>query len=259
MTTGLHASASRRGAGPARRRPVAWILAVLLGLAIAVVAVSPYLLHSLDDLARSDGVLARVYAGQPLWVRAAFYAHVVGGGTALVLVPWQFSDRWRGDPGRRRGRRRHHVAGRTAVVAAVLAGIAGLIIAPHNSAGPTGFVGFSMLAAVWSFSAWKTYRTAVTRDLSGHRAWAMRTFALTFAAVTLRLWLGVLVGVETVLLGRTGEDAFRAAYVFVPFLCWVPNLVVAELLVRRRRPLVDPPAPEPRGGGFPDAAGTRHG
>ena len=57
--------------------------------------------------------------------------------------------------------------------------------------------------------------------------------ALTYAAVTLRLWLGVLVPL-------TGE--FRTAYVFVPFLAWVPNLVVAELILRRQARPVPAPA-----------------
>jgi hypothetical protein len=47
---------------------------------------------------------------------------------------------------------------------------------------------------------------------------------MTYAAVTLRLWLFALIP----LLGD-----FRSAYLLVPFLCWVPNLVVVELLLRR--------------------------
>ena len=47
---------------------------------------------------------------------------------------------------------------------------------------------------------------------------------MTYAAVTLRLWLLALIP----LLGD-----FHSAYLLVPFLCWVPNLVVVELLLRR--------------------------
>ena len=54
----------------------------------------------------------------------------------------------------------------------------------------------------------------------------LRAFALTYAAVTLRLWLIALIP----LLGD-----FSSAYAVVPFLCWVPNLVVVELLLRRSR------------------------
>ena len=50
---------------------------------------------------------------------------------------------------------------------------------------------------------------------------------IAYAAVTLRLWLVVLIPL-------LGGDFLRA-YVIVPFLCWVPNLAIVELLLRRGR------------------------
>jgi hypothetical protein len=60
----------------------------------------------------------------------------------------------------------------------------------------------------------------------------VRAFALTYAAVTLRLWLVALMGTQ-VAAGVDQVIAFDRAYVVVPFLCWVPNLLVAELYLRR--------------------------
>jgi len=48
--------------------------------------------------------------------------------------------------------------------------------------------------------------------------------ALTFAAVTLRLYLPVL----------GGTLGFETGYPIVAWLCWVPNLIVAEWILRRR-------------------------
>ena len=53
----------------------------------------------------------------------------------------------------------------------------------------------------------------------------VRSFALTFAAVTLRLYLGVS--------GASGVP-FAVAYPLIAWACWVPNLVVAELWLRRQ-------------------------
>jgi hypothetical protein len=39
-----------------------------------------------------------------------------------------------------------------------------------------------------------------------------------------------------------GTIAFDRAYHVVPFLCWVANLLVAEWLLRRPRPLPAPAA-----------------
>jgi hypothetical protein len=52
----------------------------------------------------------------------------------------------------------------------------------------------------------------------------VRNFALTFAAVTLRLWLpaSVVAGVP-----------FGLAYPAIAWLCWVPNALFAEVLLGR--------------------------
>jgi len=53
----------------------------------------------------------------------------------------------------------------------------------------------------------------------------VRNFALTFAAVTLRLWLPASIA---------SGVAFEVAYPVVAWLCWVPNLVLAEWLFNRK-------------------------
>ena len=53
----------------------------------------------------------------------------------------------------------------------------------------------------------------------------VRNFSLTFAAVTLRVYLGLffVAGVP-----------FELFYPFVAWLAWVPNLLIAEWLFNRR-------------------------
>ena len=64
----------------------------------------------------------------------------------------------------------------------------------------------------------------------------IRAFALTYAAVMLRLWLLVfLAGLNIFAKNHlTSDQMFNYAYAPVPFLCWLPNIVVAEILIRRR-------------------------
>ena len=59
--------------------------------------------------------------------------------------------------------------------------------------------------------------------------------------MTLRLWLFVLMAMQTGLAGVDLEAAFERAYLVVPFLAWVPNLLVAERYLmhsHRSAPLV---------------------
>lgn len=75
------------------------------------------------------------------------------------------------------------------------------------------------------FRPWLAAHAVLDRRFADHRAWMVRSFALTFGAVTLRLYLpiGPLLGFE-----------FEPSYVVISFLSWVPNLAVAELILRRR-------------------------
>ncbi|GGI43857.1 Uncharacterized membrane protein [Agromyces flavus] len=208
---------------------IGWTWVLLSSLAIAAFAVVPYLTA---PLAESSGGLASSYDGRPAPVLVALYVHIVGGGLALVLGPLQF---WR------RLRTRHPLAhrwiGRTYLVAVGAAAIAGLVLAPVNGAGLVGLFGFGALGVLWLLTGWRGYRAIRARDVASHRAWMMRNFALTYAAVTLRIWLPLLIVAQIPSAGAGGFDAdaaFANAYAVVPFLCCLPNLIVAEWLIRRR-------------------------
>ncbi|MBM7832532.1 putative membrane protein [Agromyces cerinus] len=218
---------SRVGGSVATRAAWTWVL--LSSLAIAVYAVVPYLTASLSALSDDGAGLAPNYDRQPGFVQLAFYAHIVAGGVALIVGPLQF---WRGL--RVRHPRVHRWTGRGYLVAVLIAGVAGLVMAPFNSAGLVGFFGFGALAVLWIVTGWRAYRSIRAGDVASHRAWMMRNFALTYAAVTLRLWIGVLLGVQALPGDFEFEAAFENAYAAVPFLCWIPNLIVAEWLIRRR-------------------------
>lgn len=191
-------------------------------LAIAVFAPLPYLLNPLPELAASGGEVATNYATRPGWVRTFFLLHVVGGGLALLLSPLQLSARLR-----TRAPRVHRVVGRVVVAAIAAGGVAGLVLAPMSLAGGVGTAGFGALALLWLGFTALGLRAIRSGDVVTHRRWMLRTFAMTYAAVTLRLWLVALVVLF--------DGDFLRAYVLVPFLCWVPNLLVVELLLRRER------------------------
>lgn len=211
------------------RSRIGWGWIALSSLTIVVMAVSPYLTSSLRSLAESSAGLAGTYVDQPLGIQIAFYLHVVFGGIALLAGPAQFA---RGI--RERWPRAHRTIGRVSLVAILVAAVAGLVIVPVNSAGAVGVAGFGMLAMLWALFAILGFRAIRRRDIDRHRAWMTRAFALTYAAVTLRLWIPLLI-VLHIVTGTDPDQAFTAAYVYVPFLAWVPNLIVAELIVRSRR------------------------
>ncbi|MFI5952810.1 DUF2306 domain-containing protein [Cryptosporangium sp. NPDC051539] len=202
-----------------------WI--ALSAVAIAIIAPLPYFVLSLEEMA-SNGTIAANYVDRPHLVQVAFHLHITFGGLALLLSPIQLSSRIRA-----RVPRLHRWAGRITIGAILVAGPAGAVLATTNVAGAIGVVGFGLLAVVWTGCAVAARAAARRRDFVTHRRWAIRTFALTYAAVTLRLWLAVLIPAQ-VAAGVDETLAFDRAYPLMPFLAWVPNLLLAEWYLRRR-------------------------
>ena len=225
-------STARPPAAPRRRSSrVSWTVVTLVSLAISGYFVSQYATGSLAELGAAEVGLAATYANRPVFVQVAFYVHIVSAGLALVVGPFSFAKAIR-----RRRLGLHRWIGRTYLVSIMFASASGLVMACYSSVGFVGFFGFGTLAVLWAWTSYRGYRAVRAGDLASHQAWMIRSFALTFAAPTLRLWFGVLIGVQ-LLAGGAGGDVEQMAdnaYAAVPFLCWLPNIVVAELLIRRR-------------------------
>jgi len=83
---------------------------------------------------------------------------------------------------------------------------------------------------LWLTSTGIAYRHIRARNQPAHRRWMIRSYALTFAAVTLRIYLP---------LSQVYGIPFEPAYQTIAWMCWVPNLVVAEWIILRQ------PAPSP--------------
>ncbi|MCE8510954.1 DUF2306 domain-containing protein [Ruegeria pomeroyi] len=152
---------------------------------------------------------------------SAFWMHVLGGGIALLVMPFQFSTRLR-----RSRPTLHRWVGRIYCTAILIGGLAGAILAPYAAFGGVSQSGFFLLAIAWLTTTTVAYRAAVTRDFARHRGWMIRSASLTFAAVTLRIWLP---------LSLVAGIPFETAYPVIAWLCWVPNLLIAELYLRRQR------------------------
>ena len=147
--------------------------------------------------------------------------HIAGGMGALLAGPWQFSVRLRA-----RSLEWHRWLGRFYLVEVALGSIAGFVMATVSEEGwPTHFA-FGALAVLWFYTGLQAYRMARKRDVPAHRDWMIRNFALTLAAVTLRNYLPLMLFVL--------HWSFRHSYITVSWLCWIPNLLVAEWLIRRR-------------------------
>ncbi|TQR42634.1 DUF2306 domain-containing protein [Paenibacillus popilliae] len=107
-------------------------------------------------------------------------------------------------------------------------GITGLYLSWYADGGWIAAAGFGVLSILWMYTLYQGIsHIVVARDLAGHGRWMIRNYALTCAAITLRLYMPL----AAILFGLSDpNDTFAV----IAWLCWTPNLLVAESLVARR-------------------------
>jgi Predicted membrane protein (DUF2306) len=190
---------------------IGWGIMTVLGLVVAAYALGALVL----PIVRSPVIVARLHA-VPLLV----ILHLTGGALAITLGALQLNSRIR-----RNYLAVHRWIGRCYVIAVLVGGGAGLSLATMADGGLPSSIGFGMLGILWIGSTVTAYLCARRRRIDLHRAWMLRSYSLTFAAVTLRLWLP---------LSQVVGLPFLPSYQAIAWLCWVPNLIVVEWFVLRR-------------------------
>lgn len=188
-------------------RAVAFWTVVLLSVIVALVSLR--FLSGNPMVAGPDIRPSMVANG---WI---FVTHAVAAAVALGLGGFQFVSALR-----RRWPRLHRGSGRVYVLACLLGALTALWIAPDASSGKLATFGFSVLAAAWIYTTLTAWRLAVQRDFAAHRRWMIRSFALTFGAVTLRLQI-----LAVLPFGLTYGDVSQV----LAYSSWIPNLAVVEL------------------------------
>lgn len=197
-----------------RRVPIWWWFAAVLALAIAAYSLRYAFLG--EQAYEPD--LAPSFRERALTVTI----HTLFGPVALVLGLVNLL------PGMRRGAKWlvHRWVGRVYVVSAVALSGAGLSMAFHAAGGSGPRVAFGLLAVATLGTALQGYRHIRAHRVRQHREWMLRSYALIFGAVTLRLWMPAL----TVLVY---DGQFVPAYRWAAWLAWVPNALFVEWIIRR--------------------------
>jgi uncharacterized membrane protein len=207
----------------ARARPrLVWALLVLAVVGGSV-TISPYVLLDIGT-SRVDVTNGLHYA--------LLVAHIFTAMIALVLGPLQFVPAIRARPGR------HRLIGRVYLLVGVIpSGLLSIPVALLSGRLLTQ-VGLLIPAVAWLVTAWLAVRAIRRRDIEGHRSWMTRNYALTFLAVTARILVPVILLAQLPFSGRTPASAADSATSVIPIgqvLGWVVNLVIAEIVIRRRR------------------------
>jgi hypothetical protein len=211
----LKTSHAQPSATPAGKRGAGWVLPAGL-IAFGLV---PILANALRRVALAAGAAGSSSGDGGMSLPVIL--HVVGATVFVVLGALQFSARFR-----RRRPSWHRIAGRVAILAALLAAASGLWLAfaTLSDSSPLLFLFRLSAAAGLAVCIILGFRAIRQRRLAQHRAWMIRAFAIGLGAATQVFALGF------------GEVLFGKSELSVALLNgagWAINLAVAEWLIRR--------------------------
>ena len=201
-------------------KSIAWIIFAFLAIAIGIYPLAYWFADMSNNLlaTKSSTLLA-----DSIW-NFTFYTHILLGGISLLIGWTQFSKKMR-----TRWMNVHRRVGQGYIIAVLLSGLSGLYVAQFATGGWIAKLGFTALAICWLVTTFMAYQSIRKKAIRQHEVWMIRSYALTFGAVTLRLWMPLfMIGLEM---------DFIDAYVIIAWLAWVPNLFVAEWLIRKTNPV----------------------
>lgn len=148
-----------------------------------------------------------------------FYMHVCSGIFSLLAGFTQFNNRILTN---KKGV--HKVMGKLyVVIVLLLAAPSGFFIGLFANGGLYAKISFVVLAVLWFYFTLKAFLEIKKRNILMHKKWMLRSFALAFSAITLRLWKVILVYLF--------HPAPMDVYQVIAWLGWVPNLLVIEYYI----------------------------
>jgi uncharacterized membrane protein len=208
---------------PALLRPRRVWLMLLVAVVAGALLVAPYVLLDIESSRLAvDGGLHY----------ALLVAHIFTATVALVLGPVQFV------PAIRARRRLHRGVGRAYLLAGVLPSALAAVPVALLSGRLVTQVGLLVPAVGWLVTGGMAVRAIRRRDVEAHRSWMMRNYALTFLAVTARVVVPLILLTLLATGALSPADVSSTVPTLIPIgqvLGWVINLIVVEVVIRRRR------------------------
>lgn len=151
--------------------------------------------------------------------KIAFFTHVYTSIFLMIFGALQFSNYIK-----KKYIKLHRISGRFYVgILLLLSGPSGLVMSYYANGGLLAQVSFLLLSTFWILFTFLSFYFILKKQIIKHQKFAIRSFALTLSAISLRLFKYLLVFFFEPL----PMDAYRIA----AFSGWTFNLLVAELII----------------------------
>jgi uncharacterized membrane protein YhaH (DUF805 family) len=202
-------------------------------LALLVVSVLPFARHSVVFGLEGYGLgtlrETRLFRAGAPFANLAIFGHMLAGAAITLLAPLQLSGTLR-----RRFPGWHRWAGRTLVLGALVAGVAGLVYILSRGTIGGGWMdaGFALYGLLLMGAALQSIRFARARDFQRHRAWALRLFVLAIGSWIYRVHYGLWYLATD---GAGSAQDFSGPFDLIQnFAFYLPYLALVELWLRLR-------------------------
>jgi uncharacterized membrane protein len=155
-----------------------------------------------------------------IW-RIAFYTHISSSLFVLLIGVFQFLKKLI-----LHYPKTHRQLGKIYLLLVLfISAPSGFIMAIYANGGIAAKVSFGMISVLWWYFTFIAYRKARRADISSHLAFMYRSYGLTLSAITLRLYVLIF----PVFIHLHAKEM----YTLVSYLSWIPNLIIAEILIRK--------------------------
>jgi hypothetical protein len=152
------------------------------------------------------------------WYLPAFYCHIMGSSIILLTGFFQFF------PKVYHNRPLHKLLGKIYVFGVLFFAAPGAyVMTVFVNRGTGVFISFMLQNTLWIAFTLAAWLLVMNGKIEQHIYMVRRSYALAFAAVTLRLYIW--------LLAVFGHGVnFEYNYLIIAFASWVPNIIIAEVL-----------------------------
>lgn len=194
---------------------------LLLSFTLAVAAIVRYFVLDpveLNAILISEG-MEMFKMNNTLW-NIALYIHIVTAALPLIVGPFLFIKKLR-----TRHLKLHRNFGKAYVLMIFVSSIVGIYLSFYAHGGILAVLGFFCLDLIWFYATYKAYRYIRKKQRKLHEEWMYRSYAITFAAVTFRIWSAII---------GYSLDNFTVGYVAAVWLSWIVNLIAMEWWIRNK-------------------------
>jgi hypothetical protein len=156
-----------------------------------------------------------------IW-RWAFYIHICTSLFVLFFGIFQFVK-----PLLNKFPSLHRMLGKAYILLIlVFSAPSGLVMAFYANGGIWAKISFIIISVLWWVFTYAAYVKIINKNIEDHISFMIRSYALTLTAISLRTYVVIL----PFFVHLHGKEM----YVLVAWLSWIPNLLIAEGLIRTR-------------------------